>query len=178
MAGAPVCARKLNKILTRRDKATAREVFRFLFGPESPLGRDIEDYFVLRIGQPRHVAALALLEQIVDDPRPVLDLGCGAGHFEHYLNTSGRSAIGVDLNYSHIGLPVTGWSQVRGSCAATCVMACFSQTTMAAIVCSDAYHYIPNRVNLVKELERCGPWPDGLTDECCIAATMALLRAA
>ncbi|MBS0366389.1 MAG: methyltransferase domain-containing protein [Proteobacteria bacterium] len=157
-AGRLLTAQRLRRLLRRRAHATARQVFGFFFREDSPLGSDVGDYFILRAGQPRHLAALALLEQLPADPRPVLDLACGVGHLAHYLNAAGRQVVGVDINFFQLWI-ARHWvaPQTAFICADLSEPLPLVSDFAAATVCSDAWHYIPDRRRLLDEMERCAP---------------------
>jgi SAM-dependent methyltransferase len=146
--------------LARRQQIGLPEVIDLFYGPSSPLGTEVGHYFLLRFGQPRHLAALALLAALPHSDKPVLDIACGLGHVEHYLlsRRSSLPAIGTDMNFFHVWI-ARHWIAPAGHfvCANAEDGLPFADDAFSAIVCSDAYHYISNRRALQKEIDRCAP---------------------
>src|SRR5262245_43941374 len=154
-----ICKRRLrSEVLTRRDSINAVELFEFLYQPFSPLYRAVGDYFTLRFAQPRHLAALALLEHIPASVKPFLDIACGCGHIEHYLYSRPEPVpvIGLDMNFFHLWI-ARHWIAPAGQyvCANAGDGLPFHDDSFAGTLCSDAYHLIPNRVHLLQEINRC-----------------------
>ena len=147
----------LKNLLKSRDTLTATEVFEFLCDPNSPLG-DTRDYFIYRFGQPRHLAALALIQSIPPAAEPVLDIACGAGHFEHYLQRRSQPAavIGCDINFFQLWI-AKHWIAPQSDYVCTDVRSGlpFADDAFSATICSDAYHYVENRRALLAEIARC-----------------------
>jgi SAM-dependent methyltransferase len=155
------CIRRLRaQVLRCRDRTAARDVLGFFYRPESPLGTEVGRYFYMRFGQPRHIAALALLESIEVGDGPVLDLACGLGHIGHYLTRRARPArvIGLDINFFHLWI-ARHWiaPATHVVCASVANGLPFCDDAFAGVFCSDAYHLIPDRQELVKEFRRCAP---------------------
>jgi SAM-dependent methyltransferase len=149
----------LKNLLKRRVLLTATDVFEFLCDPNSPLG-DTRDYFIYRFGQPRHLAALALIQSIPPAAEPVLDIACGAGHFDHYLQrrTHPVAVIGCDINFFQLWI-AKHWVAPQSEFVCTDVRSGlpFADNAFSATICSDAYHYIEERRALLAEIERCAP---------------------
>lgn len=148
-----------SRILKRRESVSAIDVFRF-YQDHSPLFHELGHYFNLRFCQPRHLAALALLANVPAGPRPVLDVGCGLGHFEHYLSERRDpvAALGVDMNFFHVWI-ARHWVAPRSHfvCANVADGLPFADGAGAAVLCSDAYHYFPDRPSVLAEMARCAP---------------------
>jgi SAM-dependent methyltransferase/uncharacterized protein YbaR (Trm112 family) len=146
--------------LARRQQIGLQEIIDLFYGPSSPLGTEVGHYFLLRFGQPRHLAALALLAALPPSDKPVLDIACGLGHVEHYLlsRRNSVSAIGTDMNFFHVWI-ARHWIAPAGHfvCANAEDGLPFVNDAFSAIVCSDAYHYISNRRALQAEIDRCAP---------------------
>jgi uncharacterized protein YbaR (Trm112 family) len=157
--------RVLRELLARRDASSAIEVFRFFYRPESPLGIAVGDYFSLRFGQPRHLVAVCLLAQLPPDDKPLLDIACGCGHLDHYLTSrpDPLNVIGVDLNFFHLWI-ARHWISPDGAfvCANATDVLPFADNSFSASICSDAYHYIPERAQLNAEVRRCAPGRPGI----------------
>jgi SAM-dependent methyltransferase len=148
------------EVLARRDAISATALFGFYYNEASPLGVALHDYFSLRYGQPRHLAVLALLSEIPAHEKPVLDVACGAGHLDHYLlqRPDPVGVVGCDLNFYQLWIArhwiaPAGW-YVCGNAAGALP---FVDGAFSAVLCSDAYHYIPGRQALLPEFSRCAP---------------------
>ena len=155
-----LCKRLLRtRILDRRETITAIEVFGF-YRDNSRHFREFGHYFNLRLGQPRHLAALALLANLRGSGQPLLDIACGLGHFEHYFSERRDPipAVGVDMNFFHLWI-ARHW--IAPECAYVCSNLSnglpFGDRCFSAVFCSDAYHLIPNRLTLLNEIARCAP---------------------
>lgn len=150
----------LENLLAHRDALTATDLFEFFCNPNTPLGDGAREYFTFRFGMPRHLSALALIESIPSSPRPVLDIACGAGHIEHYLErrAAATSVIGCDFNFFQLWV-AKHWiaPQSEFVCADVRDGLPFAADTFSAVICSDAYHCISNRQLLMSEIERCAP---------------------
>jgi SAM-dependent methyltransferase/uncharacterized protein YbaR (Trm112 family) len=162
-------------LLENRDRLSAIDAFEFFYTDGSPLTRGAGDYFRMRFAQPRHLAALALLQSVRPDPKPLLDIACGAGHLAHYL-TSRRKAVavvGIDFNFFHLWI-------ARHWIAPAAHYVCgdlqdglpFIPDAFSATFCSDAYHYIQNREQLHREIQRCAPGRLGILTRVGNAAAM------
>jgi SAM-dependent methyltransferase len=150
----------LRGILRRRKDLTPTDLFEFLCNPNSPLGDGAREYFIYRFGQPRHLAALALLQSLPAAAEPVLDLACGAGHFDHYLERrdTPTPVIGCDLNFFQLWIAKHWISPLSEFvCADLRDGLPFTDGAFSAAICSDAYHYIADRRALLAEVERCAP---------------------
>jgi SAM-dependent methyltransferase len=151
--------RAITEVLESRDSITARDVLRFFFGYDALGGPDVGDYFILRFGQPRWVAAVALLERVASGPKPVLDVACGVGHLEHYLTKRANpvDAIGVDINFYHVWI-ARHWIAPHADyvCCNVTEGLPFQSGTFSATMVSDAYHYFPQRDRFNSEIDRVG----------------------
>jgi SAM-dependent methyltransferase len=150
----------LENLLARRDALTATDLFEFFCNPNTPLGDGAREYFTYRFGMPRHLSALALIESIPSSTQPVLDIACGAGHIEHYLErrSDPTAVIGCDFNFFQLWV-AQHWIAPLSSfvCADVRDGLPFADEVFSAVICSDAYHCIENRRLLLSEIERCAP---------------------
>jgi SAM-dependent methyltransferase/uncharacterized protein YbaR (Trm112 family) len=147
-------------VLSRRNRISACDALRFFFQADSPLGEAVGDYFVMRFGQPRHLAALALLGNLPAGPKPILDIGCGTGHIDHFL-TRRREAggvVGLDVNFFQLWI-ARHWIAPRAAfvCCDVHDGLPFADDVFGATFCCDAYHYLRDRQALLREVERCAP---------------------
>jgi SAM-dependent methyltransferase len=151
---------ELRVLLARRQGVSARAIFSYFYRPGRALQPAVGHYFMLRFGQPRHLAALALMANLSANDRPMLDIACGAGHLEHYLN--GRqnpvNVIGTDMNFFHVWI-ARHWlaPESRYVCGNTQDGLPFADDSFSAVLCSDAWHYFHERPTLLREIRRCAP---------------------
>jgi len=148
------------RIFAGRERIPVRDVVDFFCGKDTPLGVELGRYLLMRFGQPRHLAALALLSPMEFGEKPVLDLACGAGHIAHYLTGRSQSAavVGLDINFFQLWI-ARHWVAPAAHfvCANVADGLPFSDDAFSAVLCSDAYHYIPQRRDLIREIGRCAP---------------------
>jgi SAM-dependent methyltransferase/uncharacterized protein YbaR (Trm112 family) len=154
-------ARRFRKrVLARRDRLSARDLLEFYYRPGGALDPEMGNYFLLRFGQPRHLAALALAANIAPAAQPVLDIACGTGHLDHYLTCrpDACAVVGLDMNFYHLWI-ARHWIAPGASfvCANAADGLPFAHASFSATLCSDAYHYIARRAELLGEIERCAP---------------------
>mgnify|MGYP002082165086 FL=1 len=149
------------QVVDRRDVASAYDVLRAYYASGGPLDPALGHYFKHRFCQPRHLAALALAQCISSDgSRAVLDIACGIGHLAHYLahRRTPAPAVGLDMNFYQLWI-ARHWMcpTAQFVCADASEGLPFADDSLAACVCSDAYHYIGHRDRLLAEIERCAP---------------------
>lgn len=147
-------------LLRNCDSVTARDVLGFYFNRETLNPEFLRDYFILRFGQPRYVAALALLSNLDEAERPILDVACGCGHLDHYLTCRPHPlrVIGVDFNFYHAWI-ARHWVAPRAHyvCCNVADGLPFRPDSMSGTVVSDAYHYFSKRAHFNSEVERVAP---------------------
>jgi len=138
------------------DRLSARNVIDIYFG-EYCGHTEIGPYFQCRFGQPRHLAALSVVQLMRSTPGPLLDMACGAGHLTHFLSY-GRDAgpvVGVDRDFFRLFLAKKYISpQAQFACIATEPVLPFANGLFEAILCSDAFHVIPSKAELLAEFRR------------------------
>jgi SAM-dependent methyltransferase len=148
------------EVLGHRRTSGALEVLEYYYLRGGPLDAAMGHYFICRFGMPRHLAALSLAARIPHDTRPVLDIACGIGSLAHYF-TNRQDAIpvvGLDMNFYHLWI-ARHWVAPAGHyvCANAGEPLPFTDAAFSAVLCSDAYHLLPNRVALLHEIERTAP---------------------
>jgi SAM-dependent methyltransferase/uncharacterized protein YbaR (Trm112 family) len=148
------------QVLRLRDSLSAGDVLEFYYLKGGPLHPAMGHYFIRRFGQPRHLAALSLATSISAGSKPVLDIACGIGHLEHYLTCRADPArvVGLDMNFYHLWI-ARHWMAPAGRyiCANANDGLPFVDRTFSATICSDAFHLISNRRELLAEIARCAP---------------------
>jgi len=132
---------------------SARETMRLLdYG-------GLEWYFLHRWTLPTYLSGLALLERHAPRTAAVLEIGCGAGHFQKAWTDAGGSGIGADLIFSHLWL-ARRFTCPRARLVCFDVAAPFPLADAVADVgfAHDAFHYFPNKEHVLREIQRtCGP---------------------
>jgi SAM-dependent methyltransferase/uncharacterized protein YbaR (Trm112 family) len=80
---------------------SAEDLFDLYFGVRGTNDLNTRDYFTFRWTQPRHLVPLALMAESDLGRRPLLDVGCGAGHVTRFLanNARGQTVIGFDEHF-------------------------------------------------------------------------------
>ena len=152
--------RRMRSVLRHRTRAHVRDLLSLWFHKGSCLGETMGTYFFLRFCQPRHLAALSLLEAMPSEEKPILDIACGLGHLEHYLGRRARpsACIGLDLNFFQTWIAKHWFAPAAEYvCADAGDGLPFADDAFSAVLCSDAYHYIPNRPQLLAAIARCAP---------------------
>jgi SAM-dependent methyltransferase len=154
--------REMAKLLSDRDSSSARDVLRFYFRKKTlgEVGSIWGDYFVYRIGQPRHLAALALASNVTANAKPLLDVACGVGHLEHYFTRRRQHVpvVGVDMNFFQLWI-AQHWIAPTAHyvCANVADGLPFCSDSFSTVVVSDAYHLLPRRDQLNREVDRVAP---------------------
>jgi len=115
------------------------------------------DYLVFRFGQPRRLMALALAALIDAPDKPVLDLGCGAGHITSTLvrRSGNQPVIGLDRNFFLLYI-AKNWLAPGASyvCAEADASLPFRDNAFSAVFCSDAFHVFVNKAVCIREMKR------------------------
>lgn len=125
------------------------------------LGRTSDlDYFRYRFSELSYVCSAALLRAV--ERGPVLDLGCGAGHFERVLarRVGADRIAALDASYPLVWLArrfmEPGASYV---CADGGGRLPFPDGAFDAAVCIESFNYLPDRAGTARELLRVARGP-------------------
>lgn len=149
---------QLRRMLGRAEASEyARDWLATFFGRWSPLSGDLFSYYFHRLCMPRYLAAMEIMSTIPGTAKPVLDVACGFGHFGHFL-TASRIAdwvVGADFNF----FPMWAAKRTIAPDASFVFLDAgqplpFADRQFGAAICSDAFHYVPNKKGLVAELSR------------------------
>lgn len=138
---------------------SAEEWLDFFFR-RSPIWGDYFNYSFFRYGLPRHLGQLSLLSLLPAANRPLLDLACGVGHLGHYLTacSTGHAVIGFDRNFFQLWL---AGHRIAPAADFVCGDAegrfPFHDAAFSGIVCSDAFHLLRAKGDVVAECRRCAP---------------------
>lgn len=142
-------------LVTYQQELTAIEVFDLFYGQYSR--SEMANYFTFRFGQPRFLAALAIASVMKQQPGPILDLACGAGHLTHYLSTGeqNRMVLGADRDFMRLYIAK---NYVAPDADFICVGADqpmpFAEGTLGSVYCSDAFAYFLNKAGCLREMQR------------------------
>ena len=138
-----VCGEMAKRLLANDVSLSGRELMEALgYGP-------VADYFALRGSAPTFFSGLGLLKLGAGKERTVIEVGCGAGHFVHWLRARGVEAVGTDSVFSKLCLAHRFLSV--GAEKLVCAVAGKGQgvpieTAQATTVfCHDAFYFIKER---------------------------------
>jgi len=115
------------------------------------------DYFMLRVGQPRYLAALSLAKAVHSADGPVLDLACGFGHLTRHLArwSEGQVVLGIDCDFVQIYVAKNFIApDAYYACAAADVSIPVADRSCVLAFCSDAFHHFFHQANCMRELRR------------------------
>ncbi len=132
------------------EATTMREAMRLL-----GLGR-VGDYFAHRWSDPSYLAALALLQAHWPAGKPVVEVGCGAGHLLRELSLRGvTDLVGVDVAFSKLWLAQRFvCPAARYVCADATVLPPLGVPRPAYVLCVDALYFLPDKPAVVAALRR------------------------
>jgi len=157
-AGLALRQRRIRQMLAVRDHLTAEDWMSVLYW-HAPVAEDPFNFF-FRLGQPRHLAALALTSVLLAPDVRILDLACGYGHLLHTFTAQGMAAVGVDQNVHQVWV---ARHYVAPEAAFVCADAeaplPFLDGAFGATLTSDAFHYFSGKARVLAELRRCSPGP-------------------
>ena len=147
--------RSVRAMLRRRDALTAEDWLASFYW-HSPTVNDPFNYFLLRPGQPRHLATLGLLTVLPPAAAPVLDLACGYGHFLHALTVGqGLPAIGLDQNFHQVWV---ARHYIAPGAAVVCADADrplpFADGSLSAAMVADAFGHLYKKAQVLAEFDR------------------------
>lgn len=136
---------------------TAEALFNLYFGSQGIDEPDARDYFTYRFTQPRHLVALAHLDDMKRSEAPDLDVGCGAGHVTRFLNmrAKGKPAFGVDQNFlllflaKHCVAPAGNYV-----CCDVEEGLPFESHVFDTVVCVNMFHFLRRKAFCASEFKR------------------------
>lgn len=147
-----VDCRKIAQCLIDDDKELlAVDMMQALqFGP-------VADYFALRGSAPTFFSGLGLLKLGVVPEQPLIEIGCGVGHFLYWLNARGIKINGTDSVFSKLciahrflGIPANNLV-----CAVAGKQALPLQTFEATnIFCHDVFYFINDKFTAIADFRR------------------------
>ena len=146
------CIQLGTRLLANDSELAAREMMEILkFGP-------VIDYFALRGSAPTFFSGLGLLKIGATRDRPVIEVGCGVGHFLHWLQSRGGDVLGTDTVFSKLCLAhrFLGVSGDRLICAAAGKASSLSLETTGPtqVFCHDAFYFIEDKARCLEDFRR------------------------
>lgn len=147
----------IEQFLTEQ-KASAREALHLVLS-----NSDFGDYLYYKLGQPRHLAALGLIEAVGAGDGPVLDFGCAAGHITRGIMLRNRNGpiVGVDRFFGllYVASRFVAPQGVYVCCDGEYAWP-FADGIFQRLFCFDAFHYVYGKKRWLREAQRVVQ-PDG-----------------
>lgn len=152
------CERLASRLLANDRDLHARDMMDVLkFGP-------VADYFALRGSAPTFFSGLGLLKISVSHQRPLVEVGCGIGHFLYWLKMRGVEAVGTDSVFSKLCLAhrFLGVSAEHLICVVAGKESSLpmATTNSTSVFCHDAFYFIEDKAHTLEEFRRLAG-PDG-----------------
>lgn len=144
-------------MLVGEQPMTAEALFDLYFGALGINQPNARDYFKYRFTQPRHLVALAHLNETTLSDAPVLDVGCGAGHVTRFLSLRAQksSSFGVDQHFpllflaNHCVAPAANYV-----CCDVEEGLPFESNVFGAVVCVNMFHFLRKKAFCAGDLKR------------------------
>ena len=152
------CLRIAERLLVDDKKLLACDMMQALeFGP-------VANYFALRGSAPTFLSGLGLLKLGVQPKRPLIEVGCGVGHFLSWLTTRGITVLGTDSVFSKLCL-ASRYMGIKPShllCAVSGKKVPLPLETFqpSHIFCHDVFYFIKDKLNSIADFRRLAH-PDG-----------------
>ena len=160
----------LKRLLARRpNEVFAEDLFRFFYSRRSGNNPFLSEYFLNRFVMPRYLSAMSLVQRLPVTEKPVLDIACGYGQFEHFLTRrqTPTPAIGIDFNFYQVwGAKQWVAPDAHFACCDVSVPLPFKDDSFSAVLCSDAFMLFPDKPLLMTQIERVAPGKPALFARC------------
>ena len=118
----------------------------------------VADYFAVRGSSPTFFSGLGLLKLGVVPSAPLIEVGCGAGHFLHWLQARGMEVFGTDTVFSKLCLAhrYMGISADHLLCAVAGKGTPLPFQTHQAtnIFCHDVFYFIKDKGQAISDFRR------------------------
>lgn len=146
------CRRIAGLLIKDDKKLLACDMMEALqFGP-------VASYFSLRGSSPTFFSGLGLLKLGVLSGSPLVEVGCGVGHFIYWLKTRGIDALGTDSVFSKLCLA----NRFFGIKADRLVCAAVGKETLLPIetfqpsnvFCHDVFYFIQDKLGAIADFRR------------------------
>lgn len=146
------CRRIAVRVLQHDDSLLASEVMEACrFGP-------VADYFYIRGSTPTFMSGINLLKIGMLPFQPLVEIGCGVGHFLYWLKTRNVDVIGVDSVFSKLYI-ASRFMHVPADkliCAVSGADAPLPLQTYQAttVFCHDVFYFIRDKVKAIADFRR------------------------
>lgn len=146
------CHRIAERLLANDPELLACDVMQALeFGP-------VADYFALRGSAPTFFSGLGLLKLGVQPGQPLIEVGCGVGHFLNWLTTRGITALGTDSVFSKLCL-ASRYMAVKPNlllCAVSGKKTPLPIETFqpSNVFCHDVFYFIDDKPSAIADFRR------------------------
>lgn len=142
-----VCRRTVAEV-TADDLSLRSAMAALAFGP-------VGDYFAYRWSDPTFLSGLALLGRHWPADGPILELGCGIGHYLQALRQAGREVVGGDVVFAKLWL-------ARRYVVPDATLVCFDagydfplpSASVGGAFCHDAFYFLPEKQHVAHEMRR------------------------
>lgn len=146
------CRRIAERLLADDKKLLACDMMQALeFGP-------VANYFALRGSAPTFFSGIGLLKLGVQPKRPLIEVGCGVGHFLSWLTTRGITVLGTDTVFSKLCLAsrYMGIQPRHLLCAVSGKKAPLPLKTFqpSHIFCHDVFYFIKDKSDSMADFRR------------------------
>ncbi len=137
-------------LLRRHEALSFREAMDLLaFGP-------VGTYFAHRWSDPTYLSGLALAQAHWQQPRRVLEVACGVGHFLRAFASPATDVVGGDVVFAKLWL---AHHFVAPEATLVCFDAAagwpFADGFADLLFCHDALYFLPNKPSVAIEMMRC-----------------------
>lgn len=146
------CRQIATRLLADDDELVAWEIMTAVeFGP-------VSDYFALRGLAPTFLSGCGLLKLGVNKELPLIEVGCGVGHFLYWLAQRGIEAVGTDSVFSKLVLAHRfmniGANHLICSVAGRDEGLPMATTQPVNVFCHDAFYFIKEKARCLAEFRR------------------------
>ncbi len=139
----------------RRHLARGHETLSFREAMDLLAFGPVATYFAHRWSDPTFLSGLALAEAHWHEPRRVLELACGAGHFLREFTRFAPDVTGGDLVFAKLWL-------ARHYVAPNATLVCFdaaapwpfADASADLVFCHDAFYFLPDKPHVAAEMLR------------------------
>lgn len=117
----------------------------------------VANYFSVRGSAPTFFSGLGLLKMGVQPDRPLVEIGCGVGHFLYWLSTRNVEVLGIDTVFSKLYLAnrFLGIKSENLICAVAGDKELPIETSGAVnVFCHDAFYFLRNKLEVISDFRR------------------------
>ena len=146
------CCEIASRLLANDGELHGREMMEALcYGP-------VADYFALRGSAPTFFSGLGLIKLGMSRAQPLIEVGCGVGHFLYWLQSRGVDAVGTDSVFSKLCI-ANRFLNVKAErliCAVAGHETLMPMATTRAcnVFCHDAFYFIKDKTRSLMDFRR------------------------